>query len=120
MGESPVRRPRGLIDTSVVIDLGMIDPGALPEELAVSAITMAELAAYCEAREQTELDVQREANGLIIVLRSKYDMQRYGKLDAQSGPVRDMILNLVQRHVAITSTLPVLLAGTHNFPVARS
>jgi hypothetical protein len=41
--------------------------------------TMAELAAYCEAREQTELDVQREANGLIIVLRSKYDMQRYGK-----------------------------------------
>ena len=41
--------------------------------------TMAELAAYCEAREQTELDVQREANGLTIVLRSKYDMQRYGK-----------------------------------------
>ena len=35
------------------------------------------------------------------------DMQRYGKLDAQSGPVRDMILNFVQRHVAITSTLPV-------------
>jgi predicted nucleic acid-binding protein len=40
------RRPvRGLIDTSVVIDLELIDPDDLPQELAVSAITMAELAA---------------------------------------------------------------------------
>jgi imidazolonepropionase-like amidohydrolase len=29
------------------------------------------------------------------------------KLDAQSGPVHDMIADLVNRHVAITSTLPV-------------
>jgi imidazolonepropionase-like amidohydrolase len=29
------------------------------------------------------------------------------KLDVQSGPVHDMILDLVQHHVAITSTLPV-------------
>jgi predicted nucleic acid-binding protein len=41
----PDRHQRGLVDTSVVIDLGQIDPAALPEELAVSAITMAELAA---------------------------------------------------------------------------
>lgn len=39
------RRPRGLIDTSVVIDLERIEPGALPVEIAVSAISMAELAA---------------------------------------------------------------------------
>jgi hypothetical protein len=39
------RRARGLIDTSVVIDLELIKPVDLPEELAVSAITMAELAA---------------------------------------------------------------------------
>ncbi|HUC74141.1 MAG TPA: type II toxin-antitoxin system VapC family toxin [Vicinamibacterales bacterium] len=39
------RRGRGLIDTSVVIDLEQIDAAALPEELAVSAVTMAELAA---------------------------------------------------------------------------
>jgi predicted nucleic acid-binding protein len=36
---------RGLIDTSVVIDLEKIDPRRLPAEVAVSAITMAELAA---------------------------------------------------------------------------
>ena len=39
------RRPRGLIDTSVVIDLDRIAQADLPLELAVSAITMAELAA---------------------------------------------------------------------------
>lgn len=43
MAETPAAR--GLIDTSVVIDLERIDAGALPAEVAVSAITMAELAA---------------------------------------------------------------------------
>lgn len=39
------RLPRGIIDTSVVIDLEKIDPMRLPEEVAISAITLAELAA---------------------------------------------------------------------------
>lgn len=39
------RHGRGLIDTSVVIDLEHIDPNALPSELAISAVTLAELAA---------------------------------------------------------------------------
>lgn len=39
------RQPRGLIDTSVVIDLERIEQRDLPEEIAVSAVTMAELAA---------------------------------------------------------------------------
>ena len=39
------RRERGILDTSVVIDLEAIDPSDLPVEIAVSAITMAELAA---------------------------------------------------------------------------
>ena len=39
------RHPRGLIDTSVVIDLELVEPADLPVELAVSAMTMAELAA---------------------------------------------------------------------------
>ena len=44
----PVAEPRhaqGLVDTSVVIDLDVIEPRHLPRELAVSAITLAELAA---------------------------------------------------------------------------
>ncbi|MGQ0434149.1 MAG: type II toxin-antitoxin system VapC family toxin [Microthrixaceae bacterium] len=39
------RRARGLVDTSVLIDLEHIDVARLPNEIAVSAISMAELAA---------------------------------------------------------------------------
>ena len=39
------RLPRGILDTSVVIDLDHIDPALLPREVAVTSITMAELAA---------------------------------------------------------------------------
>jgi len=39
------RSARGLIDTSVVIDLQRVAAADLPEELAISAITLAELAA---------------------------------------------------------------------------
>ena len=35
----------GLLDTSVVIDLGNIEPAQLPDRISISAITMAELAA---------------------------------------------------------------------------
>lgn len=44
-----LRRSRGLLDTSVVIDLELLSPEVLPIELAVSAITMAELATGPEA-----------------------------------------------------------------------
>jgi imidazolonepropionase-like amidohydrolase len=37
----------------------------------------------------------------------KSDYEFISKLDVQSGPVHDMILDLVQHHVAVTSTLPV-------------
>jgi predicted nucleic acid-binding protein len=41
----PERHDRGLLDTSVIIDLDRLDADGLPHTLAVSAITMAELAA---------------------------------------------------------------------------
>ena len=44
MAEDP-RHPRGILDTSVVIDLESIEVHRLPAELAITAITMAELAA---------------------------------------------------------------------------
>lgn len=43
------RPPRGLVDTSVVIDLEKLDPADLPIEIAISAITLAELAAGTHA-----------------------------------------------------------------------
>lgn len=40
-----VGRPRGLLDTSVVIDLERVDVVSLPSEMAISVVTLAELAA---------------------------------------------------------------------------
>ncbi len=42
LGES---RTRGLIDTNVVIHLPALDPAGLPEEMVISAVTLAELSA---------------------------------------------------------------------------
>jgi predicted nucleic acid-binding protein len=39
------RHARGIVDTSVVIDLERLEPDELPAEIAVSAVTLAELAA---------------------------------------------------------------------------
>ena len=39
------RHQRGLLDTSVIVDMEVLDPAQLPLEVAVSALTMAELAA---------------------------------------------------------------------------
>ncbi|MFG2061469.1 MULTISPECIES: type II toxin-antitoxin system VapC family toxin [unclassified Micromonospora] len=41
-GDSPVR---GLIDTNIVIHLAALDPDELPEEMVISAVTLAELSA---------------------------------------------------------------------------
>jgi hypothetical protein len=41
----PDRPVQGLLDTSVVIDLDQFEWGDLPEQVAISAITLAELAA---------------------------------------------------------------------------
>ncbi len=56
----PQRAQRGIIDTSVVIDLEQLEAGQLPLELAVSAITMAELAAGPHATGNTEERARRQ------------------------------------------------------------
>jgi len=61
LSRMPDRRPdRGLLDTSVVIDLERIEPSQLPLEVAVSAITMAELAAGPHATPDPEERARRQ------------------------------------------------------------
>ena len=54
------RHPRGLADTSVVIDLGRIEPAQLPSEIAISAVTLAELAAGPHATADHEERARRQ------------------------------------------------------------
>jgi predicted nucleic acid-binding protein len=44
-GEARQRQRRGLIDTNVVIHLAAVDPADLPDEMVISAVTLAELSA---------------------------------------------------------------------------
>jgi predicted nucleic acid-binding protein len=41
----PAEHPRGLIDTNIVILRNLLTPGVLPDEVAISAVTLAELSA---------------------------------------------------------------------------
>ena len=59
MAES-VRPLQGLLDTSVVIDLDRLDPSTLPTEVAVSALTMAELAAGPHATSDADEQGRRQ------------------------------------------------------------
>jgi predicted nucleic acid-binding protein len=54
------RRQRGLIDMSVVIDLGRVDAADLPSEIAVSAVTLAELAAGPHATNDPDERARRQ------------------------------------------------------------
>lgn len=60
MVEASLRHPRGIIDTSVVENLELIDPAQLPAELAVTAITMAELAAGPHATDDRDERARRQ------------------------------------------------------------
>lgn len=51
---------RGLLDTSVVVDHDVLDPGGLPDESAISAITLAELAAGPHATSDDEERTRRQ------------------------------------------------------------
>ena len=51
---------RGLLDTSVVVDPDLLDPARLPEESAIAAITLAELAAGPHATSDDEERARRQ------------------------------------------------------------
>jgi predicted nucleic acid-binding protein len=55
-----VESTRGLLDTSVVIDHDLIDPSQLPDESAIAAVTLAELAAGPHATEDKEERARRQ------------------------------------------------------------
>lgn len=55
-----VRQARGILDTSVIIDLEKIDRAKLPIDIAVSAITIAELAAGPHATTDVDERARRQ------------------------------------------------------------
>ena len=56
----PTRPSRGLLDTSVLIDIGKVEPTRLPVEVAISTITLAELAAGPHAAQDPHERARRQ------------------------------------------------------------
>jgi len=80
---------RGLIDTSVVIDLERVAPDALPSEIAIAAVTVAELAAGPHAtRDPTERarrqDRLQRAEATFAAIPFDAAARAYGRLYAES------------------------------------
>jgi predicted nucleic acid-binding protein len=51
---------RGVLDTSVVIDLDRVDPDLLPDESAIAAVSLAELAAGPHATDDADERARRQ------------------------------------------------------------
>ena len=120
------RSSRGLVDTSVVIDLERIDAGVLPAELAVSAITMAELAAGPHATADPDERARRQdrlqrAEATFDALPVDAEVARaYGRLYAAVASAgrkarRARSLDLLIAATALASDLPLYTRNPGDF-----
>lgn len=112
------RLERALLDTSVVIDLDRIPVEALPAQMAVSAVTMAELAAGpSAAADETERarrqDRLQRAEATFDPLPVDVEAARaygriYAAVRAHGRNPRRRFADLLIAAVALSSGLPVL------------
>jgi predicted nucleic acid-binding protein len=118
--------PRGLIDTSVVIELERVDAGALPEELAISAITLAELAAGPHATDDPAERARRQdrlqrAEATFDPLRVDASVARafgrvYAAVSASGRKARGRrALDLLIAATALAASLPLYTRNADDF-----
>jgi predicted nucleic acid-binding protein len=121
----PDRLERALLDTSVIIDLDRIPPEALPVQMAVSAVTMAELAAgpaaaMDEAERARRQDRLQRAEATFDPLPLDTEAARaYGRVYAairQHGrDPRRRFADLLIAAIALANTLPVATRNAADF-----
>lgn len=119
------RLERALLDTSVVIDLERMAVDALPRQMAVSAVTMAELAAGpAAATEQAERarrqDRLQRAEATFDPLPLDIEAARaygrvYAAVQAQGRNPRRRFADLLIAATALANGLPVLTRNAADF-----
>jgi predicted nucleic acid-binding protein len=120
--------PRGLLDTDVVILRSRIDAAELPDEMAISAVTLAELSAgphqvragagYVEAAERARrLDVLQRAEHEFDAIPFDADAARaYGRVVAGVvGAGRHRTADLMIAAVACVHELPLFTTNPDDF-----
>jgi predicted nucleic acid-binding protein len=120
------RFERGLLDTCAVVDLDSLDPAGLPAELAISAVTLAELAtgphatddADERARRQDRL--QRIEAGIESLPFDDACARAYGRVYAATvgagrKPRGPRVLDLQIAATAIAASLPLYTRNAADF-----
>jgi predicted nucleic acid-binding protein len=129
------RHPQGLLDTNILILRAWIDPAELPDEMAISTITLAELSAGPhEVRpnsEQGDYDEHAErARRLDLVQRAEHEFdpipfdveaaRAYGRVTAgvvaAGRKPRRRVADLMIASVAIAEGLPLYTTNPDDFP----
>ncbi len=115
----------GLLDTSVVIDFDVIDPGALPESTAIAAITLAELAAGPHATADSEERARRQdrlqwASATWEPLPFDAEAGRaygrvYAAMRAHGRPGRARLADLLIAATAVANGLPLYTRNPADF-----
>lgn len=120
---------RGLLDTSVVIDHDRIDPALLPDESAISAVTLAELAAGPHATEDKDERARRQdrlqwATATWDPLPFDADAARvYGRMFAAARAAgrtsRSRMADLLIASTATANNLPVYTRNPSDFDALK-
>jgi predicted nucleic acid-binding protein len=121
-----VRAPRGVVDTSVIIDLERVSPDQLPVEITVSAVTLAELAVGPHAttdrekRARRQDRLQRVEAGFDVLPLDDAAARAYGRLYAAvaaSGrkPSGRRAFDLLIASTAVSAGLPLYTRNPNDF-----
>ena len=121
---------RGLLDTSVVIDHDLIDPALLPDESAIAAITLAELAAGPHATDDHDERARRQdrlqwAASIWEPLPFDGDAARqYGRVFAAARAAKQTSLSrladLLIAATALAAGLPVYTRNPSDFEALKT
>ena len=116
---------RGLLDTSVVVDHDLVDVEALPEESAISAVTLAELAAGPHATGDDDERARRQDRLQWVVATWEplpFDAEAaraYGRLFAATKAlgrsIRPRVADLLIASTAAANGLPLYTRNAKDF-----
>jgi len=121
----PDRLARGLLDTSVIVDLDRLDSSQLPEEVAISTVTLAELSAGPSAT--TDVSERARRQDRLQRTEAAFDpmpfdirsARAYGRVHAavveQGRQPRRKFADLLIAATALVEDLPVVTRNGKDF-----
>ncbi|MEV1131831.1 type II toxin-antitoxin system VapC family toxin [Agromyces sp. NPDC049794] len=125
----PAENERGLLDTNIVILRRWIDPDHLPAEMAISAVTLAELSAGVHLLRVDADEAAERARRTDLLQRVEHEFdpipfdadaaRAFGRISAAVQAIgrtpRRRIADLMIAAIAAAQSLPLYTANPHDF-----